>query len=119
MDDDTASYKYKSDDYSGEQDEHKSLPFAVENTFHDHLERQIGLLNLKDEKQYKIALQIIGSIDDDGYLRRECVSIIDDLIFLKILIRTKKKYYPFYTKFNLSTHQVLGREIYKNVYCCK
>ncbi|MGB5033018.1 MAG: RNA polymerase factor sigma-54 [Saprospiraceae bacterium] len=91
MDDDTASYKYKSDDYSGEQDEHKSLPFAVENTFHDHLERQIGLLNLKDEKQYKIALQIIGSIDDDGYLRRECVSIIDDLIFSQNIDTNEKE----------------------------
>lgn len=81
LEDDTASYKYRTDDYSGETEEQKSVPYAVENTFHDHLERQIGLLPLRTEDQYKIALQIVGSIDDDGYLRREPTAIIDDLIF--------------------------------------
>ncbi len=80
LDDDTASYKYKSDEFPFEE-EPKTFPIAVENTFHDHLKKQIGLLRLKNEKQYKIALQIVGSIDDDGYLRREPSAIIDDLLF--------------------------------------
>ncbi|MBK9270822.1 MAG: RNA polymerase factor sigma-54 [Saprospiraceae bacterium] len=85
LEDDTASYKYRTDEYNGEIEEQKSTPYAVENTFHDHLEKQIGLLPLRGEDQYKIALQIVGSIDDDGYLRREPSAIIDDLVFAQNL----------------------------------
>jgi len=91
LEDDTASYKYKADDYTGEMEEQKSVPFAVESTFHDHLERQIGLLKLKGEDQYKIALQIVGSIDDDGYLRREPSAIIDDLVFAQNIDTNEKE----------------------------
>jgi RNA polymerase sigma-54 factor len=90
MDDNTASYKYKTDDYGGGEEEQRAVPIAVESTFHDHLKRQIWLLKLKDENQYKIALQLIGSIDDDGYLRREPAAIIDDLIFSQNLVVTEK-----------------------------
>ncbi len=90
MDDNTASYKYKTDDFGGNEEEHRAVPIAVESTFHDHLKRQIGLLKLKDENQFKIALQLIGSIDDDGYLRREPGAIIDDLIFSQNLVVTEK-----------------------------
>lgn len=41
---------------------------------------QFSLLDL-DERQTKVAEFIIGSIDDDGYLRRDIPSIIDDLSF--------------------------------------
>ena len=34
-----------------------------------------------DDRTRRIAEQIIGSIDDDGYLRRETASIADDLAF--------------------------------------
>jgi RNA polymerase sigma-54 factor len=34
-----------------------------------------------DERRLKIAEQIVGSIDDDGYLRRELSSVVDDLAF--------------------------------------
>ncbi|MDQ3140985.1 MAG: RNA polymerase factor sigma-54 [Bacteroidota bacterium] len=91
MDDDTASYRYKNEDYGADPDEHKTVPIAVESTFHDHLERQIGLLTLKNEDQFKIALQIIGSIDDDGYLRREASAIIDDLVFSQNIDTNQKE----------------------------
>lgn len=91
MDDDTAAYKYKGDDYGAHEETNKTVPVAVENTFHDHLRKQIGLLKLKTEDQYKIALQIIGSIDDDGYLRREPAAIIDDLLFAQNLVCTEKE----------------------------
>lgn len=61
-------------------DEPRSIPAKVESTFHDHLNTQLGMLSL-DDHQLKIAEQIIGSIDDDGYLRREPISITDDLAF--------------------------------------
>lgn len=68
-------------------DEHEpsSPPVKVEKTFHDYLKDQLGMLDLPD-RQFNIALQIIGSIDDDGYLRREPLSIADDLAFNQNLI---------------------------------
>lgn len=78
LDDDPSNYKMKGDEYTSEEE--RSFPLQVENTFHESLERQLGMLDLS-ENQMIIANQIIGSIDEDGYLRREPLSIIDDLLF--------------------------------------
>jgi len=79
IDDDPYSYKLRLE--KGGDEEDKTMPIAVETSFHDHLEEQLYLLDLRDEEKEAIALQIIGSIDEDGYLRREIVSIRDDLMF--------------------------------------
>ncbi len=78
-DDEVADYKMRDENYP-EVEEQKTLPYKVETTFHDLLLNQLGMLSL-DEKSYKIAEQVVGSIDDDGYLRRELSSIVDDLAF--------------------------------------
>ena len=39
-----------------------------------------------DLERHRIAEQIVGSIDDDGYLRRETTSIVDDLAFRQNII---------------------------------
>ena len=80
IEDDPATYKLRTENYSSDEDD-KTIPIAVENSFHEHLERQLGLLQLEDERMEIIAKQIIGSIDEDGYLRRDPSSIIDDLMF--------------------------------------
>ena len=51
-------------------DENKSVPVSVGSTFHEYLQSQVGLMDL-DDRQRQIALHLIGSIDDDGYLRRD------------------------------------------------
>jgi RNA polymerase sigma-54 factor len=78
-DDEVGDYKLRDDNYP-EIDENKVIPYKVETTFHDVLADQLGMLKL-DERTRKIAEQIVGSIDDDGYLRRETTSIQDDLAF--------------------------------------
>ena len=78
LDDDPSNYKMKGEDFINEEE--RSMPVPVENSFHESLERQLGLLDL-NEKQEIIANQIIGSIDEDGYLRREPNSVVDDLLF--------------------------------------
>lgn len=78
-DDDVADYRTRDDNYP-EMDEQKTLPHKVETSFHESLLDQLGMLSL-DEKTLKIAEQIVGSLDDDGYLRRELSSISDDLAF--------------------------------------
>src|SRR5688500_5630330 len=74
-----ADYKMKDDNYP-EVDENKVVPYKIETSFHEHLLEQLGMLKL-DDKQQRIAEQIVGSIDDDGYLRRETLAIVDDLAF--------------------------------------
>ena len=78
-DDDVADYKLRDENY-GDNEEQKTVPLRVETTLHDLLVDQLGMLSL-DERRLKIAEQIVGSIDDDGYLRRELSSIVDDLAF--------------------------------------
>lgn len=79
LEDETASYKMKDENYGEEQD--KTIPVAVENTFHEVLSRQLGMMDFANETEHIIAKQIVGSIDEDGYLRREPMAIIDDLMF--------------------------------------
>lgn len=80
MEEDPSSYKHYSQGSSMDESDRRRLAVS-EGTFHDHLTEQLGMLNISDERKQKIAEQIIGSIDDDGYLRREPISIIDDLLF--------------------------------------
>lgn len=88
-DDDIADYKLRDDNYPDAEDK-KTIPFKIESSFHDLLLDQLGMLNL-DERSYKIAEQIVGSIDDDGYLRREIASIIDDLAFRQNIDATEEE----------------------------
>lgn len=71
---------YRLNESPDDDDEPRSLPVKVETTFSDYLRDQLGMLEL-DERSQLIAEQIIGSIDDDGYLRREPIAIADDLAF--------------------------------------
>lgn len=77
-DDEVGDYKYRDDNYG--QNETKTIPHRVETTFYDTLRNQLLMLDLTDRER-KIAEQIVGSIDDDGYLRRAPASIADDLAF--------------------------------------
>ena len=78
-DGDVANYKTK-DDYFPELDDDKVIPIKAELSLHEILMDQLSMLAL-EEHAYKIAEQIIGSLDDDGYLRRALQSIADDLAF--------------------------------------
>ena len=80
IEDDPSVYKLKGENQSPDEEE-KTIPIAVENSFHEYLEQQLGMIILKDEREKIIAMQIIGSIDDDGYLRRDTMAITDDLLF--------------------------------------
>jgi RNA polymerase sigma-54 factor len=80
MEDDPAGYKYRAGQYTADEED-KSIPVAVESSFHEYLEEQLGLLELRDETEEIIAHQIVGSIDSDGYLRRDLYAIMDDLMF--------------------------------------
>lgn len=79
-DDDGGGYDSGDDYYGGGDNEMIATPARVETSFHDYVLDQLGMLEL-DERSHKIAEQVIGSLDEDGYLRREITSIVDDLAF--------------------------------------
>jgi RNA polymerase sigma-54 factor len=78
--DDPGSYRYQAD-LSGPDEEDKEAPLAISHSYHEHLEDQLGLLDFASEREELIAHQIVGSIDEDGYLRRDPEAIVDDLLF--------------------------------------
>lgn len=66
--------------YGNDDDDSRELPIKIQKSFHEHLSDQIGMLELSETDKL-IASHVIGSIDDDGYLRRETESLVDDLAF--------------------------------------
>jgi RNA polymerase sigma-54 factor len=83
--DDLYGYKARVD-HSAEE-EQREIPLPYKSSMAEHLREQIGMLNLSETDEV-IAEQIIGSIDEDGYLRRPIESIVDDLMFSRGLMLT-------------------------------
>jgi RNA polymerase sigma-54 factor len=68
-----------------DEEDRKEIPIAIQHSFYENLQQQLDLLPLSD-RDFQIGQQIIGSLDDDGYLRRPIVSLIDDLAFSQNII---------------------------------
>jgi RNA polymerase sigma-54 factor len=77
--DEFSDFKYQVNN-SGKDNDFKEIPIRDLTDFHDVLEEQLGVLEL-GETQYVIGLYLIGCIDDDGYIRRDTNSLVDDLAF--------------------------------------
>ena len=76
-DDDYASYKTQ---VEHDDEEEREMPMAMGTSLHETLLTQLGFLGL-DERQTIIGKQLVGSIEGDGYIRRELESIVNDLAF--------------------------------------
>ncbi|MCB0698493.1 MAG: RNA polymerase factor sigma-54 [Chitinophagales bacterium] len=88
--DDDNINEYNNDYYGNQDNEQPGTPVRVETGFHDYLLNQVQMLGL-DEQRTTIAHQIIGSIDEDGYLRREIPALVDDLAFGRNIITTEQE----------------------------
>ena len=77
--DDIPEYRLAANNYS-KDDKQIDIPFSAGTSFHESMNEQLGLAELS-ETQRKLAEYIIGNIDEDGYLRRDLLSISDDLAF--------------------------------------
>ena len=88
-DDEVGDYKLKDSNYP-EIDENKVIPIKVETGFNELMLEQLGMLTLNEQEQ-KVAIQIIGNLDDDGYLRREFSAIVDDLAFRQNITTTEEQ----------------------------
>ena len=88
-DDDTPDYKTKANNYSSD-DELYEAPVIVNESFHDSLISQLRLRDLNTE-ELELATYLVGTIDDDGLLRRELIDIVDDLAFSQGVFTEEKE----------------------------
>lgn len=78
-DDAIPDYKLRVNNY-GKDERPQYNTFSVKESFTQSLMEQLGFRNLS-EHEHDVAAFIIGSLDDDGYLRRDIESLVDDLAF--------------------------------------
>ena len=77
--DDTPEYKLNANNYSAD-DETYEAPIVARQDLSDVLQEQLALRSVSPQKEH-LCKYLIGTLDDDGYLRRELVDIVDDLAF--------------------------------------
>jgi RNA polymerase sigma-54 factor len=88
-DSDQAGYKLQGDGPSPDEDD-REIPMASGSTINDLLIQQLGFLPLNERKR-AIGIQLIGSIDSDGYIRRDLFSIANDLAFSQNIEATEEE----------------------------
>src|SRR5690349_11949092 len=75
-DDDYSGYKMQGDG----DEEDREMPIPMSTSLHEQLMGQLDFLGL-NEHHYAIGKQLIGSIEADGYIRRDLEAIVNDLAF--------------------------------------
>ncbi len=78
-DDNIPSYRLRVNNW-GKDERPEYNTFSVKESFTQSLMDQLGYKDLS-KKERDIAAFLIGSLDEDGYLRRDIESIVDDLAF--------------------------------------
>jgi RNA polymerase sigma-54 factor len=87
-DDDISGYKMQGDGPGDEDD--REMPMSSSVSLNDTLLTQLGFLRL-NERQNIIGKQLIGSIDSDGYIRRDLEQIVNDLAFAQNIDTTAEE----------------------------
>ncbi len=77
--DDTPSYKSHINNFS-KDDKQRPVYLTEGRSLQEYLVEQLGYRNLS-ERDMRLAVYLIGSIDEDGYLRRDLESVADDIAF--------------------------------------
>lgn len=80
-DDEIPDYRLRANNYSADDDDAR-IPISGGTTFTESLMQQLQVQRL-NEQDLQVATYLIGNIDDDGYIRRELSSIVDDLAFIQ------------------------------------
>lgn len=87
QDDDYSGYKMQGD---GDDDEDREMPIPMSTSLHEALMNQLDFLGL-GEKEYVIGKQLVGSIETDGYIRRDLDAIVNDLAFSQGIETTQEE----------------------------
>ncbi|UXX80227.1 RNA polymerase factor sigma-54 [Reichenbachiella carrageenanivorans] len=86
--DDYAGYKMQGD--GNGQEEEREMPISSGSSLQEQLIMQLGFEKL-DERQTQIGIQLIGSIEADGYIRRDLEAIMNDLAFSQNVETTEEE----------------------------
>ncbi|MCZ6758140.1 MAG: RNA polymerase factor sigma-54 [Bacteroidetes bacterium] len=73
-------YGYKARVDQSNEEDRRDIPMVARESILETLRSQLAFLEL-DESEQLVAEQILGSVDEDGYLRRPLESIVDDIAF--------------------------------------
>ena len=108
--DETPSYKTRSNNFSKGQEENQK-PLSFGDSLSERLKKQIDL-KIKNENQKKIAEHIIGNLDESGYLRRELFNIVDDLAFAQNIFTNEEELEQILSEVqDLEPHGVGARDL--------
>lgn len=88
-DDEIPDYRTHANNYSSDDDD-KTMPYAAGTSFTQHLINQLNTYRLNDEER-DIAVFLVGSVDESGYIRRSISDIMDDLAFTQNVYTTEDK----------------------------
>ncbi|WP_417016341.1 RNA polymerase factor sigma-54 [Alistipes sp.] len=77
--DDTPSYKSHINNFS-KDDKQRPVYLTEGRSLQEYLVEQLGFRNLS-ERDMRLAVYLVGSLDEDGYLRRDLESVADDIAF--------------------------------------
>jgi RNA polymerase sigma-54 factor len=80
LSDEYGGYKMQGDGNYALDEEDREIPISSGISLHEQLISQLNFLKL-DERQKTIGKQLIGSIESDGYIRRDLEAIVNDLAF--------------------------------------
>lgn len=86
--DDYAGYKMQGD--GNGQEEEREMPISSGSSLQEQLIMQLGFEKL-DDRQTQIGIQLIGSIEADGYIRRDLEAIMNDLAFSQNVETTEEE----------------------------
>jgi RNA polymerase sigma-54 factor len=88
-DDEVPDYRMQANNYSPDDDE-KSIPYASGTSFTQHLVNQLNTFRLNPEEE-QIAMFLVGSVDETGYIRRSIIDLIDDLAFTQNIYTSEEQ----------------------------
>lgn len=104
-------YQYKTQLPDDPNQERYEAPIVQMSSMFDSLMQQIHMFQL-DEMESLIAQQIIGSVDEDGYFRRDITAIVDDLAFRQnIYVTDEQVENVLYTVQQLDPPGVAARDL--------
>ena len=89
QDDDTPDYKLNVSN-TGPDEEDREMPLSGGTTFQENMRAQLSLRRI-DDRTEMLAEQLIGNLDEDGYLRRDLDAIVNDLAFSQNVMCEKEE----------------------------
>lgn len=89
QDDDTPDYKLSVSN-TGPDEEDREMPLSGGTTFQENMRAQLSLRRI-DDRTEMLAEQLIGNLDEDGYLRRDLDAIVNDLAFSQNVMCEKEE----------------------------